>query len=112
MKSVYLSLQIFFSTFLATCAVFGQIPPIVYSRAGIGAQVTGQQQPAPGYVINSPQIIGPQVVYSDNRFKAPDVTILGPQAQYTCNCARDCPSQCKYKNPNVLLKSNLFGNWH
>ena len=82
---------------MATCAVFGQIPPaIVYNRAGLGAQLyTGQQQPATGggAVINSPQIIGPQVVYADGIGKAPDVKILGPQAQYTCDCARDCPAQ-------------------
>ena len=87
---------------MATCAVFGQIPPaIVYNRAGLGAQLyTGQQQPSTGggAVINSPQIIGPQVVYADGIGKAPDVKILGPQAQYTCDCARDCPAQrfCKY----------------
>ena len=90
---MYLSLQIFFSTFL-TCAVFGQIPPaIVYNRAGLVR--TGRQQPATGggAVINSPQIVGPQVVYADGIGKAPDVKILGPQAQYTCDCARDCPRQ-------------------
>ena len=42
-----------------------------------------------------------------NKHKAPDVTILGPQAQYTCNCNRDCPSRqllCKYKSISVFLK--------
>ena len=81
-------------TFLAICATFGQFSML--SRTGLGSQVnTGQQQPATraGLVINSPQIIGPQIVYSDGIGKAPDVTILGPQAQYTCDCARDCPRQ-------------------
>ena len=58
---------------------------------GLDTQVyTSQQQPSTraGVVINSPQIIGPQIVYSDGIGKAPDVTILGPQAQYACNCNR------------------------
>ena len=85
---------------MATCWAV-HLYPYVYTATGPQLNTTHKQQLAPGagVIINSPQIVGPQVVYSDGIGKAPDVTIVGPQAQYTCDCKKQCASQfSKYKS--------------